>query len=172
VLDSDRPATEKIVCFCSPVKSGIHPKVPNCYQNDRQQVGQIEIPSEPTIEQMEQEHGDADADSANGVEEEETTRERASRVEGRGPSAGRESTPHPVPLLVRGGEGGVAEGPKLIPDEVVDKRDFRSAYFADGDVQTEHSRVGEQEQDTHIHEYTTAAHDAEFDEAGEEGEKG
>ena len=97
--------------------------------------------------------------------------DRKSRNEGRKTNANRAVHLTLGPLAIGCREGGTAEGPKLIPDEIVDESEFCSADFAEDDVQAEHSWVGKQEQDTHVHEQAAKAHDTEFGEADDQREE-
>jgi len=95
------------------------------------------------MEQMQKENGESNADAADGVEEEETADDFRLKRPGR------------------------SECPKFVPDEVVGQRHESRADFAEGDVPSQTTRIGQEVENAHIHHHAAATDETEFDELQE-----
>lgn len=120
-----------------PIELGVQSKIPKCDEDDGDEVGEVEAPTKPGVEHMQQENSKTDPDAANRIEKQETAGEALARWT------------H-LALSLRG-DTAFSEGPQLIPYEIVNHRHLRRADFTQGDVQAQDARVGQQEQDSHIH---------------------
>jgi hypothetical protein len=113
------------------------------------------------VEGVEQEDGEPNPDSAKRVEEGEAVKKRATCASSR--QRGLRPLTLTLCLVWEWGDGAWPEGPKFIPNEIVDHGDFGRADFAEGNVEPESVRVGQQIKNAHIHKHSAATNHTEFD---------
>lgn len=129
-----------------PSEFQIHPEIPQAGQKDGDQICQVNIQMQKINLAIQQQNADADSGQANQVK----------------PA----KAPHPrTPAAFPGGK--ILKSPPFVPDEVVYDGGFSGAHFAEGKRPAEHSWIGQQKQNPHVHHDPAGTHQTKADESFE-----
>lgn len=124
-----------------PAESDVEEEVPEADDHDGGKVGSVDVESKPIHLDVQEEDAQGYSCDADEVELRQTLQ-----------------TSEEVMLSVRDG----AEGPNLIPEEVIEDGDFSGNELAQGEIPAEQKGRSQEKDDEHVDDHSAGANDAEL----------